>query len=357
MTEKATSRRLGPAAMSLLLALGVTLSVSVAPASGVVGGTLVAEESAPWFASWWNCGGTLVAPDRVLTAGQCLRGRPLSDIESIQIGGTFRRGIRFALHPDWRRRNGRNQLEDVALIKLDKPVTGVPPVTIGGPVPERVKILGRGAFTAPAGAGGLGQSDDQLRGAELRLLTDARCARAYRDRRGFSGERFHPSQMLCTTDIDGLEPLSSACSGDAGGPIYSGPEAAPTLHGIVSWGTARCGADLLPNVHASVKRARRFITARAPTWAPVPNGPVYLVKPARVGWTLWCYLPAHWIVRPTRVRVQWHGWRQGPATVGYGREYLVRRRDAGHRVGCSAKASNAGGSTAVDGASLFVPRQ
>jgi hypothetical protein len=350
--------RCKPAA-ALLLALAMVCITPIAPASGVVGGALAAEETVPWFASWSLCGGTLVAPDRVLTAGHCLRGRSLSDLESIRVAGTVRRGVRVALHPDWRHSNGRYPFEDVALIQLDMPVTGVPQVSLGGPLPQRVKVLGRGMYTAPEYDGDLGETDDLLRVAELRALTDARCARDYRHRRGSENQRFRPARMFCTTDIDGLPPISSACFGDSGGPLYSGNEVAPVLHGIVSWGGARCGADRLPTVYASVKRARRFIAAREPKWAPVPDGPTVISGRATPGHRLKCILPS-WSVRPTRIRVRWDGWRWGPAPVGYRPTYTVRARDAGHELSCNVKASNAGGSVTVpDGPAswVHVPRQ
>jgi V8-like Glu-specific endopeptidase len=39
----------------------------------------------PWLADVGGCGGTLVAPDRVLTAGHCVMNAPLSQIAGVLI--------------------------------------------------------------------------------------------------------------------------------------------------------------------------------------------------------------------------------------------------------------------------------
>ena len=60
--------------MRLLLAVAAAL-LAVAPAEAVVGGKRVDAREVPWFANLNGfCGGTLVAPDRVVTAGHCVRG-------------------------------------------------------------------------------------------------------------------------------------------------------------------------------------------------------------------------------------------------------------------------------------------
>jgi trypsin len=329
---------------AIVLAAACVLPAS--PASGVVGGQLVPEASVPWFADIGGCGGSLIAPDRILTAGTCVRGVELSQLETIQVGGTVRRGVRFAMHPDWRRRNGVGLLEDVALIQLDTPVAGVAPASLGGPLPERLRILGRGVFTVPDRYTE-GEDDGQLRSAELRPISDAQCTRTYRHRRGNLGERFHAKQMLCATDADELPPQSSPCDGDGGGPLYSAPAGTPVVQGIISWGGARCGANDLPAVFADVDHVRGFVTARNPVWAPVPDGPAVVFGTARPGRRLRCDVSS-WTVAPTRLHVFWErGTDALPVPAGAGRTYTVRHRDAGHILYCSIRGSNAGGVVAA----------
>jgi hypothetical protein len=205
-----------------------------APAGAVVGGEPVAPESVPWLADVAGCGGMLVAPDRVLTAGQCVANAPLDHIAGVLVGTEQRHGTHFAMHPAWRHANGpSNVLDDVAIVALDVPVTTVAPVTLGGTPGAEASILGRGRQFAP----GTGHSEAEilnasgLRQAALRPMSDQHCATVWKHRRGNAGERFDAARMLCAIDVDGLEPLSSGCNGDSGGPLYTGTAAAPVLLG------------------------------------------------------------------------------------------------------------------------------
>jgi secreted trypsin-like serine protease len=152
-----------------VLGIAVTcVMVAAAPAGAVVGGQPVAPESVPWFASIAGCGGTLVAPDRVLTAGHCVAHRSMKELEVIQVGGAYHETARVAMHPGWRHENGGNVLEDVAIIELDAPVTTVAPVTLGGVNASRATILGRGRSTVPGSGAGVEQTfDGALRNATL----------------------------------------------------------------------------------------------------------------------------------------------------------------------------------------------
>jgi secreted trypsin-like serine protease len=331
--------------------------VAAAPASAVVGGQRVAPAAVPWFASFGGCGGTLVAPDRVLTAGHCVAHRELADLRNVKVGGVVRQAVRFAMHPAWRHANGANIFDDVALVQLDEPVPGVAPVTLGGMLPPKAAILGRGRSTPPVPAAGERLSFHQiLRGATLRLIPDAQCARAFRHRKSSGGERFDPARMLCAIDVDGRAPLSSTCNGDSGGPLYAGTRAAPIVLGVVSWGGSRCGADHLPSVFADVARYRDFVTDPSPAWAPTPESPAEISGQGRVGGKVTCAVSA-FSAPPTHVAVSW--FRQGgrrPGLVGRRRTYTIRHADAGHQLACSIEASNDGGIAESIATLIRIPR-
>ena len=153
-TPCSTSRSKPITPMSITRACLLTVLVALAaaaPSGAVVGGEPVAPESVPWLAEVNGCGGMLVAPDRVLTAGHCVAHVPLSNFAGVMVGAEVRRGTRYAMHPGWRHANGpHNVLDDVALVQLDGPVTTVAPVALGGGAPSGESwILGRGRQFAP----------------------------------------------------------------------------------------------------------------------------------------------------------------------------------------------------------------
>ena len=91
---------------TLLALLGLVLTLlAPAPAGAVIGGERIDEASAPWLA-FLGCGGTLVAPDRIVTAAHCVSNRPLESLTAIRIGDGSRNAVRYALAPGWRTRNG-----------------------------------------------------------------------------------------------------------------------------------------------------------------------------------------------------------------------------------------------------------
>ena len=146
--------------------------LAAAPAHAIVGGTTIDVNEVPWFANIRGCGGTLVAPDRVVTAAHCVEGSaPQDRLSRIRIAGQTRKGVRFALHPDWSR-------DDVAMIQLDAPITNVAPVGLSAVPADQMFVVGRGASQINhRGAGA-------LREATLRPVTDRDCGLFFRGVRG-----------------------------------------------------------------------------------------------------------------------------------------------------------------------------
>src|SRR6476660_5906209 len=89
----------------------VLVLVLAAPASAVVGGTAQDAAEVPWYADVGNCGGTLIAPDRVMTAEHCVRNRSLDEL-AVGVAGQSRlvRGVTVA--PGWQHRNGASNVYD-----------------------------------------------------------------------------------------------------------------------------------------------------------------------------------------------------------------------------------------------------
>jgi len=315
---------------------------AAAPAGAVVGGEPVAESAVSWFATINGCGGVLVAPDRVATAGHCVRNRSMKELQYVDVGGTLYKTARVAMHPGWRRDNGDNVLDDVAIIQMDSPAAGIAPVGLGSANVAQATILGRGRSTAP-GSGANETFDLHLRGATLRLMADGSCAKAWKHHRGNGGESFDAARMLCAIDADGRAPLSSGCNGDSGGPLYAGAPAAPVVLGLVSWGGSRCGADHLPSVFADAARYRSFLLSPSPIWAPLTADPAKVTGTKAVGRKLTCRTSG-FTGRPTKLEYTWQ--RQGgrkALNVSHAKSYTVRRADAGHPLVCSVIASNDGG--------------
>jgi secreted trypsin-like serine protease len=238
------------------------------PDTGGIGGTradpgeypfqvalLFSDVQDRWSAQF--CGGTLISPDTVLTAGHCVVGARARDIDVL--AGTNRllpgggqrvhaRAIR--LHPGYDDATIEN---DIAIIQLG---VNLPYETITPAVAGQEGLYPPGTMATTIGWGDRDiRLDHQyyplyLREVEVPIVSDDDCSAAY------PGELF-VDQMVCAGDmVDGGE---DSCYGDSGGPLMV-PDGDDWLQvGITSTGRG-CARRPYPGIYTEVSAYTDFVT-------------------------------------------------------------------------------------------------
>jgi len=254
-----------------LLALAVPAS-----ASAVVGGKAVQPGNYPFAVAVGDiaspfCGGTLIAPNAVLTAAHCITGMPTA-LEQYRVlvgsprisgalatsGATHLFGVTAVyVHPKF---SERSMHYDAALLILDRPVTGVRTV----PMADVSPLAG-----TTVSAAGWGLTDerndtqpDQLRSVVLKVGTMRECTRGNK----ILGEYFAPS-MMCAS-----KPGRDTCSGDSGGPLIGTSNGHATLIGITSFGYG-CAQAGHPGVYTRVSAIHAWVLAQLARVAAVASAP------------------------------------------------------------------------------------
>jgi len=186
------------------------------------------------------CGGTLAAPDKVVTAAHCVEGNAPGEQKVVSgrtvmssDDGTVSDVTNVWVHPSY----GSDAFNyDVAVLTLAAPVDQAP-AELATP-DDTAYEPGTVATTLGWGATSEGgQQSDQLMKVDVPVNSDEDCRAAY-------GQFFVPDGMVCAGYPEGGK---DACQGDSGGPLVVGT----TLIGMVSFG-AGCAQPGYPGVYAEV---------------------------------------------------------------------------------------------------------
>ncbi len=210
---------------------------------GTTGKTEATQGEQPWMVALVDdgidaydgtfCGGTLIAPQWVLTAAHCIEDMRAAEVDVV-VGRyqlTSNQGERIdvthlIMHPDY------NEFHDIALIHLATPATAGQPIPL---VTNANEYLDDASTEARVTGWGMipekGEEfyPDKLHGVSVPITTDAQCKTTY--------GRDVDSTVICA----GLESGGAdSCDGDSGGPLVVPDGNNWALAGVVSWGDG-CG--------------------------------------------------------------------------------------------------------------------
>jgi secreted trypsin-like serine protease len=233
---------------ALLLAPAPALAADV-----VVGGDLAPQGRFPWVVRLsMGCGGSMITPKVVLTAGHCVSGSgPTKDIKVTAGVADLKsakaltaRSVRVIRAAGFQ---SETKGDDWALVKLDRALDLPTLDLVGEAMPAGPYTIMGWGLTSETGD----KQQTRLRYATVPAVADDACAKAYLK----ADVELVKSDSLCA----GRKGVDT-CQGDSGGPMVAKVGPRWVQVGIVSWGYG-CARDGYPGVYTQVGTFRPAIKA------------------------------------------------------------------------------------------------